>query len=157
MAQLNWSAPPQYLDQNVKDFCQNGYADKHENHCAHFVSHALGLGLGYTCRKQTGGKFDGASIRVHELFASCHQVGAWGDKHPALISCLIFITNPGNVHLKRRMMDNHPKKHVGVFSNGTVVHYSNSKEKVVRQTIEEFRHHYPPPHNGLFFGVLPGA
>ena len=157
MAQLNWTAAPQFLDKNVKDFCENGYTADSFNHCAHFVAHALGVGLGYTCKKQTGGKFDGASIRVHELFANCHEVGHWTDRHPALLNCLIFITNPGNVHLKRRMMDNHPRKHVGVFSNGSVVHYSNTKERVVRQTVEDFSHHYAPPYNGLFFGTLLGG
>lgn len=157
MAQApNWSAAPQYLDKNVKDFCANGYADDSFNHCAHFVAHALGLSVGYTCKKQTGGKHDGASVRVHELFASCHQVGHWADRQATLLDCLVFITHPGNVHLKTKTMDNHPTKHVGVFSNGSVIHYSNTKDRVVRQTLEEFRHHYPPPHNGLFFGTVLG-
>ena len=150
----NWTAPSKFLDQNVKDFCENGYIDDSFNHCAHFVAHALGLSVGYTCKKQTGGQHAGASIRVHELFSNCLEVGPWTDKQAVLLNCLVFITHPGNVHLKTKMMDNHPRKHVGVFSNGAVIHYSNRKDRVVQVTIDEFKHHYEPPFNGLFFGTL---
>ena len=51
-------------------------------------------------------------------------------------------------------MDNVPKKHIGIFINGTIWHYSNSQHKVVTQTPAEFIKHYPGQGFALFYGQL---
>jgi len=59
-----------YVGQPIKEICPHGYDSSSDNHCAHFVSHVLQLGMGYTCahaRRRTGG----ANIRVQELFSQC--------------------------------------------------------------------------------------
>lgn len=38
-----------YLNKNIRDICPNHFDDNNLNHCAHFVSHMLGIGIGYTC------------------------------------------------------------------------------------------------------------
>jgi hypothetical protein len=40
-----------YVGKTVEDFCAFGYGKKKdtENHCAHFVSHALNIQVGTTC------------------------------------------------------------------------------------------------------------
>ena len=48
-----------------------------------------------------------------------------------------------------------PRKHVGIFADGFIWHYSNSQHKVVRQTPSQFAQHYPSPDNAMFFGALP--
>jgi hypothetical protein len=151
----DWLNAPKLITKHVSAFCANGYTDNDLNHCAHFVSHALGLSYGYTCKNQVGGGGFGASIRVHELFGSCDQVGSWSDLPANLASCLIFITNAANVTLNSKTMINHPRKHVGVYTGKKVYHYSNTGDKVVEQTVGQFNKHYPSPHNSLFYGKLP--
>jgi hypothetical protein len=96
-----------------------------------------------------------ASIRVHEVFHECRSVGKWEDKPVGLVQCLVFITDAGNVHLAHRTMDNVPRKHVGILYDGLIWHYSNSQQKVVNQTPDLFKHHYPAPSNALFYGQIP--
>jgi hypothetical protein len=52
-------------------------------------------------------------------------------------------------------MANMPRKHVGLYVAGWIWHYSNSQRQVLRQTPEQFSHHYPSPDNALFYGSLP--
>ncbi|HEX2555096.1 MAG TPA: hypothetical protein VHL98_15465 [Microvirga sp.] len=150
----DWDAVPGHEGAHISALCQNKLTDDTLNHCAHFVSHALGITLGYTCAKQTGGKNDAASIRVHEIFAACNAVGKWADRPASLDPCLIFITNANNVDLKKKTMVNHPRKHIGVYKGGWIYHYSNTKDKVVKQDAEDFKKHYSPPFNGLFYGDI---
>lgn len=142
------------LGKHISEICGNGYTDDSHNHCAHFVSHALGLSVGYTCKAQTGGRNTGASLRVHELFRYCRQVGNFADRPTAGTNTLVFITNPANVDLASKVMVNHPRKHVGVLVGDAVIHYSNTRDRVVEQTSAEFSHHYRAPFNGMFFGVI---
>jgi hypothetical protein len=71
-----------YDGKKMSEICIYHYHDKDFNHCAHFVSHVLGLGnrtLGETCANLTVSDkglltkegITGAFIRVHELFAMC--------------------------------------------------------------------------------------
>lgn len=143
-----------YLGKNISEICGNGYTDNLLNHCAHFVAHVLGLSVGYTCRNQTGGKEFGACIKVHHLFAHCVKVGTWASKPDELDACLIFITHASNVNVGKKEMVNHPRKHVGIFREGSVTHYSNTMDRVTRQSVEQFSHHYPAPSNALFYGKV---
>lgn len=143
-----------YLGKPIADICQNGYTGVHDNHCAHFVSHALGYQSGVTCRMMGTGKGPAATLRVQDLFAKCRSAGAWSLRPASLTPCLVFITRAANVNLSSKVMTNVPRKHVGIFTDGFVWHYSNSQQRVVRQTPAQFAQHYPAPDNAMFFGSL---
>ena len=135
--------------------CDCGYHNNLDNHCAHFVSHALGLGFGFTCKDMTGQGTKGVNIRVHEVFARCNRVGKWSDRPAALTVCLAFVTAAGNVNLATKQMVNVPRKHIGIYSNGNIWHYSNTGDKVVRQSPEQFARHYSGSDIAVFFGEVP--
>jgi hypothetical protein len=67
----------------------------------------------------------------------------------------VFITKAANVNTAAKTMTNVPRKHVGIFVDGNIWHYSNTRDQVVKQTPSEFSRHYAPPHNAMFFGALP--
>lgn len=144
-----------YLGKSIADICQNGYASAHENHCAHFVSHVLGYQAGVTCQMMGTGKGPAATLRVQDLFSKCRSVGLWSLRPASLRICLVFITRASNVNLSAKAMANVPRKHVGILADGFVWHYSNSQQKVVRQTPSQFALHYPAPDSAMFFGTLP--
>ena len=144
-----------FLGKPIADICQNGYTSAHDNHCAHFVSHVLGYRFGVTCQLMGNGKGPGATLRVHELFPHCHSVGAWSLRPASVKACLVFITRASNVNLANRSIANVPRKHVGIYLDGYIWHYSNAQQKVVRQMPAQFAQHYPAPDNAMFFGTLP--
>ena len=146
-----------YLGKHISEVCENGFDQDDDNHCAHFVSHVLGLEFGVTCRTMgtvgsTGSK---ANIRVQEIFPRCPAVGEWASRPATSTTCLVFITKAANVDLKAKVMSNVPRKHVGIFVTDKIWHYSNSKRKVVKQTPEEFSKHYAAPYNAMFYGSFP--
>jgi hypothetical protein len=146
-----------FLDHPIDDICGNGYVDHTLNHCAHFVSHALGFQFGMNCRKLTDGSSRAANIRVHELFSRCGSVGPWPP--PATEPVLIFVTAADNVDLTHKTMHNVPNKHVGVFDGGVIYYYSNAKGKVVRQGVADFQAHFDKAYGkpqGYFYGTPPG-
>lgn len=143
------------LTKRIDRICPLGYANASDNHCAHFVSHVLGFSFGFTCGQMVRGTGAKACIRVHEVFSRCPVVGVWEAKPIVLITCLIFITKASNVNLAARAMENVPRKHVGIYFDNLVWHYSNTREQVVNQTLAEFGNHYPSPHNSLFYGQIP--
>jgi hypothetical protein len=145
------------LGKHISQICSCGYGSNADNHCAHFVSHVLGFGFGATCAMMSGGRGTPASIRVHEVFGRCRSVGLWSSRSPAISCGLAFITNASNVNVALRTMLNVPRKHIGIFLGGVprIWHYSNSRRMVVRQTPEEFAHHYPSPDNAMFWGTPP--
>lgn len=147
-----------FLDLPIDDICGNGYVDHTSNHCAHFVSHALGFQFGTNCRGLTEGSNKAANIRVHELFGRCGKVGPWPP--PAVAGpVLIFVTAADKVDLARKTMLNVLNKHVGVFSDGVIYHYSNPRGKVVRQGVAEFQALFDKAFGkpqGYFYGTPPG-
>jgi hypothetical protein len=142
-----------YVGHPIKEICPHGYDRASDNHCAHFVSHVLQLGMGYTCA-QARGRVDGANIRVQELFALCTS-------RQEILECptagegLIFVSERSNFRGSPTRIDNVPKKHVGIHLNGKVWHYSNTRHRVVTQTVGDFLFHYPRQHNALWHGSLP--
>jgi hypothetical protein len=144
-----------YLGKSIADLCPNKYVSPHDNHCAHFVSHVLGYSFGVTCLQMGSGSGQAATLRVQELFSRCPKVGAWSLRPASLRTCLVFITRAANVNLSAKALANVPRKHVGIFANGMVWHYSNSQQQVVRQTPTQFAQHYSSPDNAMFFGSLP--
>ena len=67
----------------------------------------------------------------------------------------MFLTRASNVNLPARSRANVPRKHVGIFLDGLIWHYSNSQQRVVKQLPAQFANHYPSPDNAMFFGTLP--
>jgi len=144
-----------YVGQTIAGICPNGYTSAADNHCAHFVSHALGYTFGVTCQMMAGGRGPAATLRVQEVFPRCPAVGVWSLRPASLQTCLVFITRASNVNLAAKVMANVPRKHIGIFLNGFIWHYSNSRGQVVRQTPTQFSTHYPSPDNAMFYGSLP--
>ncbi len=66
-----------FLGKSINQICGNGFHDASANHCAHFVSHATGMGFSFNCKQFVGGTQPAANIRVHEIFAKCPRVGKW--------------------------------------------------------------------------------
>ncbi len=146
----------QYLSLHIRDICPVGFRSDRDNHCAHFVSHVLGLSFGATCRTMVSGSGPAASIRVQEIFGRCWDVGAWSNLPSPLLAGLVFITNAANVNLETKRMNNVPRKHVGIFFGGSreIWHYSNRRCQVVRQTPTAFSAHYAAPDNAMFWGSV---
>ena len=144
-----------YLGKSIADICPNGYTSAADNHCAHFVGHVLGYQFGATCHMMGTPRGPAASLRVQDLFSRCRSVGVWSLRPATLKTCLVFITRAANVNLSAKVMANVPRKHVGILADGFVWHYSNSQQKVVRQTPAQFALHYPAPDNAMFFGAMP--
>lgn len=140
---------------NIDAICDCAYHNDADNHCAHFVSHALGFGFGFTCKNMTGKGDKGASIRVHEIFPRCPQVGKWSDRPTHLATCLAFVTSAKHVNLANKQMANVPKKHIGIYNAGNIWHYSNTSDKVVKQSPEQFARHYAGADIEVFYGEIP--
>lgn len=143
-----------FLGKNINQMCPNGFHDPALNHCAHFVGHAMGLAGPYNCAQHTRGRKEAANIRVHETFAQCSKVGYWADADLSRPQ-LCFVTRKDVVDVPRKAMGNIPQKHIGVFSGGMVYHYSNSQDKVVKQTPADFLARFEGIYagtQGLFFG-----
>jgi hypothetical protein len=146
------------LNKTIADLCRNRFTGAAENHCAHFVCHVLELDSGYDCKTHKNGSHPGACLRVQELFPECTQVGHWNNAPEGMK--VVFVTDKSNVNLTAHTMRNVRKKHVGIFSDGHVYHYSNSQDIVIRQTPTEFLNRFQAfygGNQGLFFGTFPPA
>lgn len=146
-----------YVGKSIAEICPNGFSSQGQNHCAHFVSHALGLQLGMLCgdmaRKTKG---TGASIRCDELFNRLARRGPWQEHPEPADGLLVFVTAARNVH--RNSMLNVPQKHVGVHFGGKIYNFSNSQHKVVVDpTVEafhtKFKHAYAGRDIALFYAA----
>lgn len=131
---LSTAALDEYVGASIEEICVVGYGKvgDDENHCAHFVGHALslhsGLGIGRTCNQMTfAGKSQGASgacIRVDEIYNFCDDLEA-----PAETGCLAYYTLSGNMH-RDGTMGQMRKKHIGIYFQGLVWNYGNTKDQV---------------------------
>jgi hypothetical protein len=144
-----------YLGKSIGAICQNGYTTNADHHSAHFVSHLLGYQFGVTCQMMGDGRGPGATFRVRELFSRCKSVGVWSLRPASLSTCLVFMTRASNVNLGARNMSNAPRKHVGIYMNGFIWHYSGTRQQVIKETPSQFKQHYPSPDNAMFYGSLP--
>ena len=93
------------VGKTISDFCGNGFTDSDDNHCAHFVCHALNLDFPYNCKIHTGGSENGANLRVQEIFAQCPKVGEWENADLDRRQ-LIFVTNKSNVNIEKKEIKN---------------------------------------------------
>ena len=142
-----------YVGKKIDVVCDSDYERDDDNHCAHFVSHVMGFTFGHTCKHETGKGEKGYCVRVHEVFTQCPTVGRWADR--TANACLVFvILGAANVDLATKTMANIRRKHIGIYLNGTIWHYSNTQDKVVTQTPEAFSHHYPGD-TAMFYGTFP--
>ena len=94
-----------------------------------------------------------ASIRVNEVFAQCPRIGLWADKPAG--NLLAFVTTSDNVNLNLGWMGTRPKKHIGIYYNNTIHHYSNVMDRVITQMPEMFAKHYKVSNVELYFGTFP--
>lgn len=146
-----------YEGRNISTICTTvKFVDNQANHCAHFVNHLLEFAESVNCGQLMGRPGAAANVRVHEMFAQCPLVGEFAQR-PTGVPCLAFVTKRSAVDLGRHSMVNIPKKHIGIFCDGEIWHYSNTADKVVRQTPDAFAQHYPGDGFGLFFGTFPAA
>ena len=148
-----------YVGKSIGNICSNGFSTPSENHCAHFVSHALGIQVGRLCGDMAWKtRKTGASLRCNELYNGLVSKGKWEDRPVFEDGLLIFVT--AAAHVKNGIMTETPEKHVGIHFGGQVFNFSNSHHKVVvDQTVEafhnKFKHSYTGKDISLFFGVAP--
>jgi hypothetical protein len=145
------------LGKTISEICLCEFHGADFNHCAHFVSHVMKYQFGYTCFAQTGkGEAENkANIRVQEVFPQCRTVGRWDAKPATITAGLVFITAASNVDLANKTMVNVPRKHIGIFIETTIWHYSNTRDQVVSQTPDQFSHHYSGRDITMFYGEFP--
>ena len=146
-----------FLGKDISAICGNGFHDASANHCAHFVSHAMEFTFSFNCRQFVGGNKAPANVRVHEIFAECPRVGRWENTNAAATQ-LIFVTRKDVVNIATKTMQNIPQKHIGIYQNGFVYHYSNTDDRVVKQTVSDFLARFQAAYagdQGLFFGEFP--
>jgi hypothetical protein len=144
-----------YLGKSIAQICQNGYTSDAENHCAHFVAHALDYRFGLTCLVLGTPRGAAATTRVEDLLLRCARVGVWALRPASLTTCLVFMTGASNINLAVKGIANVQRRRVGIFVGGFVWHYSNTQQQVVRQMPTQFSQYYPAPDNAMFYGSLP--
>ena len=174
IAQAQRTAPEQitrdwlqkWVGQSVEDFCPNGskeFAKKGDshNHCAHFVSHALGFQIGKLCHSMTyASRKDTASGRtlvVNDLFNACPSRGPWAEKPKTLECCLIFAVMKNGIRQAGGtwIMDNIPRKHVGIFLHGECYNYHNTINEGVGVNAASFFEKVYGPNTVAFYGTFP--
>ena len=158
MFPITASALNDFVGKSIGEICNNHYDDVHQNHCAHFVSHALDLKMGMLCgdvKFET--RHSGASIRCNEIYNNLIATGPWNERPTFADGILIFVISARNIR-NGKMIDV-PQKHVGIFFAGSVYNYSNAHHKVVRDsTVDQFhnkfKHLYAGGDISLYFGSL---
>ncbi|HEY5603112.1 MAG TPA: hypothetical protein VIM41_08400 [Gammaproteobacteria bacterium] len=143
------------INKKISDLCPFSIAKNHkQNHCAHYVSPMMAYELpGPTCKnfswadKQNVAK--GATLRVDDLFSTSPEVDLLANKPASIAECLVFVTLASNITTvgNQLIMGNHPRKHVGILTNGKVWHYSNTNNKVVTDTLATFQSKFPSAYN----------
>ncbi|WP_419809441.1 hypothetical protein [Sphingomonas sp.] len=148
-----------YVGKGVDNFCANGFTTAAQNHCAHFVSHALELQHGVLCGDM---KYDtrhtGASMRCNELYNALTQRGAWADAPGIQDGLLLFVTLTSNV--SGDTMGSAPKKHVGIVFGGKVYNFGNTAHVVrCEATVDAFKTRMGHAYGGMdkvsFFYAVP--
>jgi hypothetical protein len=146
-----------YVGKNIGDICENKFNDTNQNHCAHFVSHVLGIKLAVLCGDLNfSTRHTGATIRCNELYNNLPSRGLWTSKPTIPGPLLIFITSASAV--KENIMQAVPQKHVGIYFSGPVYNYSNAHAKVAKDlTVQAFFDRinavYSADDIALFYGV----
>ena len=147
------------VGKEIDDICTNGYSTRAQSHCAHFVSHGLGIRIGLLCGDMGASaktRHTGASIRCDELYNGLTRKGPWEDRPKIDDGLLIFVISARN--LVNGVMRGVSEKHVGVHFGGKVYNFSNGRHEVVCDaTVESFHAKFKSSYHGgdisLFYGV----
>jgi len=153
-----------YINHKMGDICQNHYDTEAENHCAHFVSHALGITLATKCGDLAyATRGTGATVRCNELFNGLTNRGVWANRPDKQAPLLLFVTFEQNV--RNNVMGMMPSKHVGIWFSQRVYNFSNTAHIVVAdESPDKFIHkigtYYKGKHPnsgniGAYYGVPP--
>lgn len=148
-----------YVGKSIAQICNNGFTATSQSHCAHCVSHILGIQTATLCgdmRYNT--RRNGATIRCDELYNGLLKKGPWDKRPTPENGLLIFCTSARSV--AGGWMTNVPQKHVGIYHSGKVFNYSNTLHKVVvEQSVKAFFDkldaRYLADDIALFYGVAP--
>lgn len=149
-----------YVGKPISEICDKGYHPDSENHCAHFVSHALGIQIGTLCGDMNyATRHSGATLRVNELYNGLSSRGPWETRSSAATGLLIFVTDADR-NMRNRLMGQNPQKHVGIWLMGSIWNYSNSHHAVVRDvSVETFHAKFKRTYHGksisLYYGEVP--
>lgn len=149
-----------FVGKNIRQICPLGFGtigDSH-NHCAHFVGHVLHLNstlnLGLTCAGMVHiGKMDrkdGAVIRVNDIFNNAEDL-----QQACPTGCLVYFTVPGN--MSNGLMGSMSKKHVGIYYQGHVYNYGNTRDAVRKDTVADLAQLYGSTTITLYTGYPVGA
>jgi hypothetical protein len=136
------------LGKTREEFCTR-YHSAHDNHCAHFVSHILQLRIPHSALcTNVGDNIDyatrntGFSVRVNQVYNHSSNRRRWNDATPEG-NCFVVATIEDNITAEKPLMiGTHPRKHIGIMSDGKVYNFSNTHNKVVSKTMAEFKTHY---------------
>jgi hypothetical protein len=148
-----------YVGQGIGDICGNHFDSPEQNHCAHFVSHALEIQLGTLCGDMAyATRHTGATIRCDELYNRLPRRGDWANAPAATDGCLLFVTLTSN--MVGTQMGNAPRKHVGIVFGGCVYNFGNSGHAVRREpTVDAFKSRMGHAYGGMdqvsFFYAVP--
>jgi hypothetical protein len=150
---LNASKLDSYIGQSVETFCGK-YGKKGDslNHCAHFVSHALSLRIvgSKLCSNVAGSTYNyqersqGYCIAVDQIFNNCINRCIFDIKTIPNGPCFIVATTNDNLSSDAppKLIVRTAARHIGIFCGNNVYHYSNSRDMVVKVSLQEFRNHY---------------
>ena len=160
-----WSLQPRFqslleghVGQDINKICTTKFTSPSENHCAHFVCHVLDINYGAVCGDmgwKTRGQ--GATIRVNELYNNLQYTGQWEHRPAAVQGSFIFVLRAA--HMRTNVMPAVPQKHVGIVFRGSVYHYSNTADEVVRESVDDFHARFKRAYSGgdisLYYGQFP--
>jgi hypothetical protein len=155
-----------WLGQSVEDFCPNrggdfGNKGDPHNHCAHFVSHALGFQIGKLCHVMTflnrNKPETGRSLVVNDIFNACPSRGLWDEKPATLDACLIFAVAKNGIGQQggQWVMGNVPRKHVGIHLTGECYNYHNTHNEGVAVDGPGFFKKLYGPNTVALYGTFP--
>ncbi len=144
------------LGKNISTMCTTGFTAADVNHCAHYVSHMLGIHFGYQCNGTRNRQGAGVSVRCDEIYNRVASRGALAGVQPQ-DGWLIFATSPGN--MTGTQMGQSPRKHVGIYFSGKVYNYKNDEDKVVDDTLAHFHNRlktaYSDQRLALYYAAIP--
>lgn len=137
-----------HVGKHISKLCNSSLAKiNSQNHCAHFVSHALEVHKKGTADCKTFTYNDkhnpavkSSFIRVNEIFNNCKKRGKWDQAPISNSYLLIYATRESNIDTRKTppVMQNHPVKHIGIYHKGYVWHYSNTLRKVKKDLVSEW-------------------
>jgi hypothetical protein len=137
----------EYLGASIQDICPNGYhtIGAGHNHCAHFVAHVLSYDFGRTChlmaaRSRRLGR--AATLTVKDIFDRSPNKFLVTSCGPFPRPGIVYVTMRSNLNVDTMSLGSSLTRHVGVGIGSHVWHFSNSRNRVVKQPGSEFLSHY---------------